>query len=163
FGQRKSIRSDRVILIPGPSKEIETVNLVYDLFVRQKAGLNAIARTLNAQGLSNANGNPWNSIAIRELLSNEKYVGSAVYNRTSKKLGANWKRNSPAEWIRTRGAFKAIVAPEVFVAAQKRLADNVQRFTRYELLDLLTALWCREKTLSRDIIESSKSTPSTNT
>jgi hypothetical protein len=35
LGERKSLQPDRVILVPGPNREIETVQHIYDLFVAQ--------------------------------------------------------------------------------------------------------------------------------
>ena len=46
-GEHKSIQTDRIILIPGPSDEIETVRFIYDSFVHQKRTEAEIASTLN--------------------------------------------------------------------------------------------------------------------
>jgi hypothetical protein len=35
LGERKGLQLDRVILVPGPEGEIETVQQIYDLFVAQ--------------------------------------------------------------------------------------------------------------------------------
>ncbi|MEA2936230.1 MAG: hypothetical protein QOD74_2876 [Variibacter sp.] len=152
-GQRKSIDSDRVILVAGPPHEIETVQYVYKLFVDDKASLNEIARRLNAQGIPNVIGRSWSSISVRELLSNEKYLGTCVYNRTSKKLGAKWRRNPHQEWVRKAGAFDAIVSLDRFEAAQAQLKENASFYTDNELLDHLTATWCRAGTLNRNVME----------
>jgi len=32
-GEKKSIQTDRVLLIPGPAEEVETVGLIYKLFL----------------------------------------------------------------------------------------------------------------------------------
>ena len=162
-GQRKSIDSDRVILVPGPSHEVETVQYVYKLFVDDQASLNEIARTLNAQGIPNVIGCSWSSISVRELLANEKYLGTCVYNRTSKKLGAKWRRNPRTEWIRKLGAFEAVVSPERFEAAQAQLRENASFYTDNELLDYLTATWCRAGTLGRDVIDGARNAPAGNT
>jgi hypothetical protein len=108
FGQRKSIQTERVILVPGPAHEIETVNNVYDLFIERKSSLNEIARTLNARGVPNVTARKWTAISVRELLANEKYVGTCVYNRTSKKLNNKWRRNPKELWVRKVGAFEAV-------------------------------------------------------
>lgn len=56
-----------------------------------------------------------------------------------------------------------MVSKERFAAAQKQLKENIRSYTDNELLDSLTALWCREKYLTKDIIEASPNTPSSNT
>ena len=109
-GQRKSLHTERTILIPGPPEEIDTIHRGYDLFLDKGKGLNEIARDLNARNLPNAIGRPWTWHSVRELLSNEKYAGTSFYNRTSKKLGVNWRRNPPSEWIKKPGAFEAVVS-----------------------------------------------------
>src|SRR3989344_2753942 len=162
-GQRKSVHTDRIILVPGPPHEIETVRYVYKLFIDDRESLNGIARALNVQDVPNVNGRPWTSISVRELLANEKYVGNCVYNRTSKKLCTKWRRNPPEEWIRAAGAFEAIVSPGRVRGAQKQLKDNATLYTDAELLDFLTATWCRVGTLTRDVVEAAKNAPSTNT
>ena len=163
FGQRKSLHTERVILVPGPPDEIKTVHHVYDLFIDQRKSLNAVARALNAQGVPNVSGRAWTSISVRELLANEKYVGNCVYNRTSKKLSTKWRRNPKKEWVRKIGAFEAVVSPERFAKAQLQLKENADHYTDNEMLDFMTAIWCREKHLSRDIIDASPNAPSTNT
>ncbi len=163
FGQRKSLQTERVILVPGPQAEVDTVQQVYEMFVDRKHSLTAIARTLNAQGIPNVNGRKWTSISVRELLSNEKYIGNAVYNRTSKKLASKWQRNPRHEWVRKIGAFTPLVSPERFEQALRQLKENANPYTDNEMLDYLTAIWCREKHLSRDIVDAAKTAPSTNT
>jgi DNA invertase Pin-like site-specific DNA recombinase len=162
FGQRKSIKTERVIFVRGPSHELETVNYVYDLFLDQKKSLVEITRVLNAQGIVNVRGSNWTSVAVRQLLSNEKYVGNNVYNRGSKKLGGKWKRNPRSEWIRAPGAFEAVVSEERFQAAQQQLAANRRRFTDSEMLDFLTAILCRRGHLSRKSVDESEIAPSSN-
>jgi DNA invertase Pin-like site-specific DNA recombinase len=99
-GQRKSIQTERVILVPGSPEEIKTVHRVYDLFI-------------------DVAGRLWSPISVRELLANEKYIGTCLYNRTSKKLGVNSQRNPKDEWVRTPGAFEPIVSPERFSQARR--------------------------------------------
>lgn len=163
FGQRKSIQTERVILVPGPPNEIETVQCIYSLFIDQRRSLNAIARALNRNGIANVSGRAWTSISVREVLANEKYIGTCVYNRTSKKLGSKWRRNPPEEWVRARGAFEPLVSTELFQAAQKQLKENARFYTNNDLLDILSAVWCRERTLSKSVIEASPNAPSLNT
>jgi DNA invertase Pin-like site-specific DNA recombinase len=158
-GQHKSLHTERTILVPGPPEEVRVVREVYDLFIDQKATLVEIASKLNARGLLNGVGLAWKSANVRDLLSNEKYIGSSLYNRTSKKLGASWRRNPPGQWIRKRGAFEPIVSVEQFCRAQRQLRDNATAYTLNEMLDYLTATWCKSKHLTRAIIDSSPVSP----
>jgi hypothetical protein len=44
---------------------------------------------------------------VREVLSNEKYIGNNVYNRRSFKLKKHRVVNRPEMWIKKEGAFEA--------------------------------------------------------
>jgi DNA invertase Pin-like site-specific DNA recombinase len=160
FGQRKSLQGEHVILVPGPADEITIVHHVYDLFIDQKETLKDIARTLNAQGIPNEFGRAWTPMVVRGLLANEKYIGNAVYNRTSRKLDKNWRRNPRTEWIRGIGAYEAIVSPQRFEQAQRQLKENARISTDNEMLDVLSALWCSKRSLSRNVIDASAQAPS---
>jgi DNA invertase Pin-like site-specific DNA recombinase len=155
FGQRKSLRSERVILVPGPRSEIRTVHLIYDLFVNQKRGLREIAGNLNKRGVPGENGRPWTYLTVREVLSNEKYIGNAVFNRTSQKLRGKARRNPASEWVRCNGAFAPIVSMERFREACNRLTEIRWRPSKNDMLDYLTALWCRHGYLSAALVNES--------
>jgi DNA invertase Pin-like site-specific DNA recombinase len=94
-GQWKNISTDRVILIPGPSHEVETVQRIYRMFLRDNMTLNDIARRLNGEGIVNAHGRPWLSTAVRDILSNEKYIGNNLFNVSTVSLQGKWRRNPP--------------------------------------------------------------------
>src|SRR3546814_2161500 len=55
-GEHKSIQTDRVILVPGPPEEAETVRWIYRAFVEEGRAAREIADLLNARGLRNAIG-----------------------------------------------------------------------------------------------------------
>ena len=80
-----------------------------------------------------------------------------------KKASGKWKRNPYEEWVRKPGAFEAVVSPERFDAAQLQLKENADFYTDNELLDYLTATWCRAGALSRDIIDGTRKGPRGNT
>ncbi len=154
-GQQKSLHTERTILVLGPPEEVRVVREVYDLFTDQEATLIDIAKMLNARGLSNAAGLDWKPVNVRQLLSNEKYIGSSLYNRTSKKLGGRSRRNPPDQWVRKAGAFEPVVSLEQFRRAQRQLSNNARAYTTYELLNYLTATWCKYKHLTRTILDRS--------
>lgn len=49
-GEHKSLQTDRVILVPGPEDEIETVRWIYHCFVDKRMNETEIADQLNTQG-----------------------------------------------------------------------------------------------------------------
>jgi DNA invertase Pin-like site-specific DNA recombinase len=146
-GQWKSISTDRVILVPGPKAEIETILRIYAMFLDEGLPLNAIADRLNLEGSRNASGRRWLATAVRDVLANEKYIGNNIFNRTSTRLKAGWKLNPESEWVRAKGAFDPIVPLDRFERARQVLSLN-RSHTPNELLDHLTAVWCQQGTLS---------------
>lgn len=165
FGEHKNVHTERVILVPGPQDEVRVVRLVYNLFTERNETIKQIAVHLNANGHTTVAGRPWSSMSVRELLTNEKYIGNSVYNRTSKKLGRRWERNPKAQWIRSIGAFEPIVSLEQFAKAQRRISRIKQRniYSETDLLNSLTALWCCKGRLTNLIIERSRFCPSNHT
>ena len=80
-GEHKSLQTDRVILQPGPDAEVAVVNQVYRWFVDDNLPESEIAERLNSQGTITDLGRDWTRATVREVLSNEKYIGNNVYNR----------------------------------------------------------------------------------
>jgi DNA invertase Pin-like site-specific DNA recombinase len=57
-GERKSLQTDRVILVPGPEREIEAVRHIYDLFVTKGNKEREIMELLNGRGILGEHGLP---------------------------------------------------------------------------------------------------------
>jgi DNA invertase Pin-like site-specific DNA recombinase len=63
-GDRKSLQTDRVVLIPGPLEEIEHVHKIYSMFVEDGKSEREIALELNRRGILSDLGRPWTRAAI---------------------------------------------------------------------------------------------------
>src|SRR5207248_6447045 len=99
-GEQKSLQTDRVILAPGPQQEIDIVNQIYRWFVNDGLVEAQIAGRLNGMRVRTDLGREWTRATVHQLLTNEKYVGSNVYNRVSFKLRKTRVVNPPDMWIR---------------------------------------------------------------
>jgi DNA invertase Pin-like site-specific DNA recombinase len=163
YGQQKSLQTDRVILKPGPSFEVETVRRVFRSFVTQRKCVTEIAAELNADQIRTSRGNPWSAQTIDKILTNEKYVGNIVFNRISYKLKRRSVANPPDMWIRRNNALEAIITPEIFANAQQILSQRRQQLSDQETLDRLSTLWQKKGHLSHEIIIAAKSVPDTST
>ncbi|MGN8550949.1 recombinase family protein [Bradyrhizobium sp. 13971] len=159
-GEHKSIQTDRIILIPGPNEEIETVRFIYDSFVHHAKSEREIASYLNDRGISTDLGRPWSRATVHQILINEKYVGNNVWNRCSCKLKGHRVHNPPEHWIRHDKAFDTIVDDETFQAAQKIINDRAKTYSDEELLDLLRGLLEKHGYLSGIIIDELEFGPS---
>jgi DNA invertase Pin-like site-specific DNA recombinase len=160
-GEHKSLQTDRVILVPGPDHEVETVRRIYKLFVSERRSEREIATILNSEGSVTDLGRPWSRGVIRQILTNEKYVGNNVYNRVSFKLKQKRVANAPDMWIRRVGAFEAVADPRMFGAAEFIFAERARRFSDDELLQMLASLLAARGTLSGLIIDETDDMPST--
>lgn len=104
-------------------KEGPAVQLGFKLF-KKGYSLKKTAQTLNSFGYKTKKGRPFTASAVYEMLTNEKYKGTYVYNRTvSKKKGKrNHHKSKPDdEVIRIPDALPRLVSDEDFDAVQERL------------------------------------------
>jgi Recombinase. len=134
-GEHKSLQTDRVILVPGPVEEVQTVRRMYRLFVEERRSESEIAAILNREGTATDLGRPWTRDTVHQIVTNEKYVGNNVFNRVSFKLKKRRVRNPPDMLVRTAGAFEAIVPPDLFVRAATLIEERSRRFSEAEMLD----------------------------
>lgn len=158
-GEWKSLQTDRVILVPGPANEIRVVHRIYDLFIDDGMTLVGIASTLNAKGIRTDRGRPWTRDTVREVLTNEKYIGNNVFNRHSSKLRRRTVTNDPEMWIRKEGAFRGVVDPKRFEAAQAIIRHRHDEWTDEEMIDRLRILLKRHGKLARSLIDADQDSP----
>jgi DNA invertase Pin-like site-specific DNA recombinase len=159
-GEHKSIQTDRVILVPGPPEEIAIVHKMYEWFVQSAWPERQIADHLNAEKIFTDLGRPWTRETVRQVLTNEKYIGNNVWNRTSFKLKIAHKKNPPEQWIRSDGAFEPIVPAELFRRAQEVIARRNDQLTDDEMLDQLRGVLTQVGFLSGWVIDESIGIPS---
>jgi len=160
FGEHKSLQTDRVILVPGPEEEVETVRWMYRQFVDNGKVESEIAMLLNDRSLVTDLGRPWSRGTVHQVLTNEKYIGNNVYNRRSFKLKKKRIANSPEMWIRADNVFEAIVDPQIFYTAQGMIRERNRRFSDEEMIERLRRLFELHGYLSGIIIDESENMPS---
>lgn len=160
IGQKKCIQTDRVILVPGPKEEIEIVCWIYRLFVDEGISEVGIAEMLNLREIKTDFGRSWTRGTVHEILTNEKYIGTNVFNRRSYKLKQKRVKNRKEEWIKKEGAFEAIIEPRYYYAAQDIIRERSRKFTSEEMLEKLCALHQRQGWLSGLLIDECEDMPS---
>ncbi len=159
-GEYKSLQTDRVILVPGPENEIETVQWMYQKFTRNGLSEKEIANTLNHKGILTDFGRKWTRGTVHQVLTNEKYIGNNVFNRTSNTLQQRKVSNPKELWVRSDGAFEAIVDPNIFQTARKIIRERNQSFSSEEMLECLHTLHEKTGWLSGIIIDEQCNMPS---
>ncbi len=162
-GETKSIATDRVILVPGPANEVQTVNKIYRMLVSEKLSISAIARKLNRRRIAYINGSKWNRQGVSAVLTAPKYTGCNVYGKTSVRLSTPSVKIPRSEWVLIPGAFKPLVDAPMFSDAQGMLEKRTFNKSDEELLDALRALLASQGRLSRSVIKASAEVPSSST
>ncbi|WP_206330326.1 recombinase family protein, partial [Pseudomonas viridiflava] len=119
-----------------------------------------IANALNAEDLDTDFGRPWSRGSVHQVLTNEKYIGNNVYNKTSSKLRERASHNPPDKWVRCDGAFQGIVSIELFVSVREIILQRSRRLDDAQLLELLRALLRQAGALSGMLIDEQDHMPS---
>lgn len=159
-GEQKSLQTDRVILVAGPDEECQTVTSMYTSFVAEGKSETEIAKELNGKGILTDLGRIWTRATVHQVLTNEKYIGNNIYNRTSFKLKKRHVSNTPDTWVRADGAFQAIISHEVFHAAREIILARSVRFTDAEMLGKLREIFDHYGQISGILIDERDDAPS---
>jgi DNA invertase Pin-like site-specific DNA recombinase len=160
MGEHKSIQTDRVILVPGPDEEVETVRWMYEAFVKEKKSEWEIADLLNERGVLTDFQRPWTRGTVHEVLTNEKYLGHNVYHRTSCKLKQKHVENPPEKWIRADNAFVGIIDSTLFLAAQSIILTRSHKWSDEEMLEKLRGILTQHGRISGILIDEAEDLPS---
>lgn len=158
-GEHKSLQTDRVILKPGPQGEVEVVQRIYTWFIEEGLTEREIAQRLNGAGIASETGGAWSRGLVHGVLTNEKYIGNNLYNRTSFKLKKLHVVNAPEMWVRKEGAFQPLVDKETFYTAQGIIRGRYRRYSDEELLERLRSLFRQKGYLSGFVINEADGMP----
>jgi DNA invertase Pin-like site-specific DNA recombinase len=156
-GEYKSLLSDRVTLVHGPRKAVQCVRLIFALRLKRLSFLE-IARELNRRGIKKA-GRNWKAWMIDDIITNPKYAGTYVWNKTTQQLASQSKANKAEKWISKPNAFPPIVSQVVFQKAQTVVSRTNHRSDQ-ELVTLLKRLLAKKGYLSERLIQTTRGMPS---
>lgn len=159
-GDRKSLQTDRVILVAGPEEEVETVRRIYDLFVSEGKTEREIMEMLNGRDVLGEHGRPWTRATVHQVLTNPKYIGANIYNRRSFKLKHKRVKNPVQMWIWRDGAFEPIVTARLFEQAKTIIESRHHHLSDQDLLERLRELLRAQGRLSGILIDEAEEMPS---
>jgi DNA invertase Pin-like site-specific DNA recombinase len=151
-GERKSIATDRVILVPGPANEVFWVREIYRLFISESKTFAGIATELGQRGAPFLKGKRWSDHAVKRILTHPKYKGTAIYNRTTERLCSKSRKVPESEWIVAPNAFEPLVEPRIFEAAQEALRQKFWRRSNEQVLEQLRSILKTHGRLSTAIL-----------
>jgi hypothetical protein len=99
-------------------KEAAIVKWVFESY-RDGDSLGKIAKDMENRGISSPTGKgKWNREAISKLLSNEKYVGSVLLQKTMSEDGCQVKNQGTLDRVLIRNNHPAIVSDELYGVVQ---------------------------------------------
>jgi DNA invertase Pin-like site-specific DNA recombinase len=145
FHERKNLTTDRVILVPGPAEEVETVRKIFRM-VLMGYMLKQIADELNGEQIKGPRGGNWCTSTVCDIVENPKYMGTQIWARSKGKLGQRRVRAPESEWVVKTHALEPIVDQPTFAAAQQLIAHS--KSDQY-LLDCLRSLLATNGSLGR--------------
>lgn len=104
--------TDRVTYARGPKEEVMVVLRIYDMFLIDRMTDTGIARRLNEEGIRNEFGRSWSPYHVEQILTNDKYADTLVFNRSTQRMRCSRRPNDPNTWVKVDNAFDAIVSRE---------------------------------------------------
>jgi hypothetical protein len=158
-GEVKCLQSDRVVLVPGDSKEVECVREIYRLVVEEKRTPFYIARELNRRGTVQR-GRRWTHQNVYRILTHPKYAGYSIWNRSSRRLGSPQITLPKSRWVIRPGAFEPIIDSRLFQEAQRVLAERTCTKSNEQILDDLRRLLAKNGKLTCAILNGTPGAPS---
>jgi DNA invertase Pin-like site-specific DNA recombinase len=156
-GEWKNLKTDRVILIPGPQNEVACVRDIFASYGNKRMGVTKIVRGLNKRKIPRGDsGRPWTTSTVSRMLQNPKYIGTNRWGRTTAQLKMQSQHVIPeTNWVIKENAFEPIVDKELFERVQRRFAARATRYhyTEHRLLDKLKRL-ARKGRITQELINS---------
>jgi DNA invertase Pin-like site-specific DNA recombinase len=159
-GERKSIATDRVVLVPGPADEIAWVREIYRMFVEEDKSFVKIAEELKQRKVPLPTKQQWNQYTVKRILTHPKYCGTAVYNRTTERLRAKSRPLPKSDWVVMPNAFEAIVPQLLYEAAQQKLMQKFRNQSNAEVLEKLKAILEAHGRLTHSTLKQHRLSPS---
>jgi len=161
YGERKSLQSDKVILVPGPKKEVAIVRQIYDWFLKEKIYYQTIADCLSAMGVAPpAYCRGWSKEIVKNILINQKYLGTMIYNRTTERLSTPKRKNPRSAWITKEKAFTPIIDRRTFERVQRHIQSNIRVHKDEYLEESLRRALDLHGRLSVAVLKATKGAPS---
>ena len=128
-GEAKTVSTDRVVLVPGPTEEVETIQLAFDLYTKRRKTRDEITDILNRRRFFLGK-RPWTVQKVRFLLTNPVYRGAYVYGKY--RYG---KHVPPTHWRIREHSFPAIIADEQWVRANELIREETKPLADADMLE----------------------------
>jgi DNA invertase Pin-like site-specific DNA recombinase len=159
-GERKSIQNQRVTLTPGDEKEVKIIRRIFTEFAKGRRQEKEIADSLNLDEIPSPGGVLWDVEKVRHILTNELYIGTMVYNKTSQRLLSPSRRNPKEDWVRTAGAFEAVIPKELYWQVQEIFEERRLRYDPVHMLERLKHIFKMHGIVTSNLVSADAEAPS---
>lgn len=133
-------------------EEAEWIQRMANMFI-DGYGYRAISKMLNEAGRFTKKNCLWSSSSVRQILTNELYIGQLVWNRRTYNKDGKLVWRDPAEWIVHENAHPAILTEAQWKAInnkiQRRMPKGGQKQFKYRLSGLVRCAYCGGPMVSR--------------
>ena len=107
--------------------EAKTVRWIFNSYLAGDS-FGKIAANLERMGIVSPSGKmKWNREAISKLLSNEKYIGSVLLQKTMSFCGTQFSNDGKLEKVLIKDHHDAIIAPETFERVQQMKQERAKQ------------------------------------
>ncbi|OPX41890.1 hypothetical protein CLHUN_42340 [Ruminiclostridium hungatei] len=106
--------------------EARTVRMIFEMYASGK-GYNEIIDTLSIEDCRSKSGRPFGKNSLHDILRNEKYTGTYVFNRTIRKTSSkrnNHQSKSDEDIIRVENGIPAIITKELWNEVGRKMNGN---------------------------------------
>lgn len=158
-GEQKTLQTDRVILVPGPREEVEWVWRIYEMYVFDKLSETAIIRRLKVECAQCPGAPKWTRPVLCGILTNAKYMGSNVANRTICRLTGPRISVPKDQWLVREKTFCGLVSPRLFWHAQAERKRRSGAYSTVHLKTVLADLLARKGKLTGAVINAEPGMP----
>ncbi|MDI3311392.1 MAG: recombinase family protein [Thermoanaerobacterium sp.] len=138
-----------LVIVP---EEAEWIQKAADMFIAGH-GYRAVAKWLNDNGLTTKKGVSWTASTVRQMLTNELYIGQLIWNRRYYDKNGKMHWRDPSEWITHENAHPAILSDEQWAEINKRITRRMpkggQKQSKYRLSGLMRCGYCGATMVSR--------------
>ncbi len=111
--------------------EAKVVHWIFERYISRDS-LGKITAGLQKQNIPSPSGKPkWNREAISKLLSNEKYTGSVLLQKTLRVCGAQFKNEGELAQVLIRNHHEAIIPADDFAKVQ-RIKNELAKSSNHE-------------------------------
>lgn len=108
-------------------KESEVIKFIYSKYLNGYSYYDIIEQC-NSKGYHTKKGVHFKKNSIYEILHNEKYTGTYIYNKSS----GNNRHNTNENLVRIENAFEPIISKEIFEEVQKKTEKNKKSSAEYK-------------------------------